>query len=216
MTARQAARREGGVPVWAIALALAIPFAIVVAYGALIAPASNPVSLHAQGGGPAPAAASAPPRETDAVAPPDIDQMVARLVKRLESQPDDANGWSTLAHTYYVLKRFPEAVAAYERLVALGQPDAATLADYADALAMAQGRTLSGKPMELVEQALRVDPKNWKALSMAGTEAFGRRDYRAAVGYWQRARDAVPPDSDNARMLDSNIAEAKQLAGTAR
>ena len=53
------------------------------------------------------------------------------------------------------------------------------LADYADALGAAQGGTLEGKPLELVERALKVDPTHWKALALAGTAAFNRKDYRA-------------------------------------
>ena len=208
------------VPVWTIALVLAIPLVLVLGYGSLISPPGSLFTPGAVATAPASGPANAPGASaggaTDATLPPDIEQMVERLAKRLETQPDDANGWSTLARTYYALKRFPEAVAAYERLVKIGQPDANTLADYADALAMTQGRNLSGKPIELVRDALKADPSHWKALSMAGTEAFSRSDYRAALDYWQRARAVVEPGSDNARMLDANIAEARQRADGAR
>jgi cytochrome c-type biogenesis protein CcmH len=91
--------------------------------------------------------------------------------------------------------------------------DADILADYADALAMSQGRKLAGKPMELVQRALKADPNQWKALALAGTDAFDRKDYRAAVGYWERLRTSVPPESDMAQSLESSIAEARELGG---
>lgn len=143
--------------------------------------------------------------------PGDIDERIARMVERLEAQPNDPKGWNTLAHTYYALQRFPEAVKAYERLVAIEKPDAGTLADFADALAMAQGRRLEGKPMELVRQALELDPTHWKARSMAATDAFARKDYATAISHWERALAAVPPGSDLARTLEANIAEARAL-----
>ena len=70
------------------------------------------------------------------------------------------------------------------------EPD--LLADYADALAMSQGRDLSGKPLELVKRALKIDPTHWKALAMAGTAAFDRKDYKGAVDYWERLRSSQP------------------------
>jgi cytochrome c-type biogenesis protein CcmH len=93
-------------------------------------------------------------------------------------------------------------------------PDNADLlADYADALAMSQGRDLSGRPMELVQAALKVDPNQWKALAMAGTAAFDRKDYKGAVAYWERLRDSQEPDSPIVKSIASSIDEARRLGG---
>ncbi len=143
----------------------------------------------------------------------EVEQMVAKLAERMKQNPADPQGWAILARTYYVMQRFPEAADAYGKLAALVPDDADVLADYADSLAMAQGRKIAGKPLELVQRALKVDPTHWKALAMAGTEAFDRKDYKAAVGYWEKMRGSVPPDSDIAKSIDESIAEARQLGG---
>jgi len=145
----------------------------------------------------------------------EIDGMIEKLAERMKANPGDAQGWGILARSYYVTGRFQQAAEAYAKLVELTPGDADTLADYADALAMAQGRKLAGKPMELVQRALKADPNQWKALALAGTDAFDRKDYRAAVGYWERLRGNVPPDSSMAQSLESSIAEARQLGGMA-
>lgn len=189
---------------WLAALLLTIPVIVVIGFAGLVSPPGRMFEL----GSPTPAPVASDARQPQA----DVEQMVERLATRLKSQPDDVRGWNTLAHSYYVLGRFAEAAGAYERLLALTTPDAETLADYADALAMAQGRSLAGKPMELVRQAIALNPAHWKALSMAGTEAFQRGDAKAAIEYWSRARAAVPADSDNARMLDANLAQARQIS----
>ena len=51
------------------------------------------------------------------------------------------------------------------------------LADYADALAATQGRRSMANRSKLVERALKADPMQWKALALAGTAAFDRKDY---------------------------------------
>lgn len=147
------------------------------------------------------------------MAPGEVERIAERLAERLKQEPDNADGWVTLARTYYVMRRFPEAVQAYEQLVKLVPDDANVLADYADALAMARGRRISGEPMALVKRALALDPNHWKALAMAGTEAFDRKDYKTAVEYWERLRSSVPAESEIAKSIANSIAEARQLGG---
>ncbi len=143
--------------------------------------------------------------------PAQIDEMVARLTAKLEQEPANVEGWVVLARTYYFQRRFPEAASAFAKAVALAPDAPDLLADYADTLGAAQGGTLEGKPLELVNRALKVDPSHWKALALAGTAAFNRKDYRQAVEYWERLKPTVPPESDIARSIDASIAEAREL-----
>ena len=142
-----------------------------------------------------------------------LEAMVAKLLAHLERSPEDAQGWTLLARSYYVLGRHAEAARAYDRAVALIPRDADLLADYADALGVAQGRSLQGKPSELVRRALEIDPNHWKALALAGTAAFDRKDYRQAIAYWERLQRVVAPDSEMGRAMEANIAEARELGG---
>jgi cytochrome c-type biogenesis protein CcmH len=187
----------------AIALAFLIPVAAVLLYLQIgDRDAFSPMASGPQGG-------------DHSISQQEMEAMVAKLAERMRANPGDPEGWAILARSYYVLGRFPEASEAYARLTEMVPNDADLLADYADALAMAQGRKLAGKPMEIVQRALKVDPTQWKALALAGTDAFDRKDYRAAVGYWEKLRGVVPPDSDMAASIDSSITEARQLGGLA-
>jgi len=146
------------------------------------------------------------------VTPQEIEAMAAKLAAKLEKEPGNADGWVMLARTYYSLNRHADAARAFERAVALVPDDADLLADYADSLGAAQGG-LSGKSLELVERALKADPTHWKALALAGTAAFNRKDYKQAVGYWERMKATVPPGSPIAGSIDASIAEARELGG---
>jgi cytochrome c-type biogenesis protein CcmH len=143
----------------------------------------------------------------------ELANMTERLAERLKAEPDNVNGWATLARTYYSMQRFAEASAAFDKLVALVPDDASLLADYADALAMSQGRKLAGKPMELVNRALKIDPLQWKALAMAGTDAFDRQDYKGAVALWERLAASLPEDAPFRQQLAGSINEARSRAG---
>lgn len=187
----------------AAVIAVAVPVVAALTYGRLGDPAAfDPL---AQTG-----TKSGSPHQLDAAG---MEQMVAKLAERLQSEPGNADGWAMLARTYYQQRKFPEAAAAYRKLIALVPDDADVLADFADALAMAQGRSLAGEPIALVKKALEVSPTQWKALAMAGTEAFDRKDFKAAVDYWERLRASLPPESPIAQQIAGSIAEARQLGG---
>ena len=142
----------------------------------------------------------------------DVEALAEKLAKRLESEPANVDGWVMLARTYQALDRQADASRAFDRAVTLLPGNADLLADYADALASVEGG-LRGKSLELVEQALKVDPTHWKALALAGTAAFNRKDYKTAVLYWERMKATVPPSSPLAGSIDASIAEARALGG---
>ena len=155
------------------------------------------------------AAASSPSHE---VTKDQVEDMASRLAAKLEKDPSNVDGWVMLARTYYALQRNDDAVKAFDRAIALRPDDAGLLADYADALAAKQGG-IAGKPLALVERALKADPTHWKALALAGTAAFDRQDYKQAVAYWEKLKATVPPGSPIAGSIDTSISEARALAG---
>ena len=138
--------------------------------------------------------------------------MTDRLAQRLKDQPQDAEGWAMLARSYSVLGRHVEALVAYEKAIALRKDDPNLLADYADSLAMKNNRVLSGEPLKLVERVLKLDPRNLKALSMAGSEAFVRQDYAKAAQYWQQVVEFGPKDSPMVLQVLPNLEQAQKLA----
>ena len=139
--------------------------------------------------------------------------MIDNLARKVRERPDDARGWELLARSLASLGRFDEAVEAYAHLNRIAPNDPHVLADYADALGMTQGRVLRGKPRELAEQALAVDPAHPKALALAGTAAMDASDWGAAMGYWQRLAAVVPPDSPDVAQLKQIMDEVRQRAG---
>jgi cytochrome c-type biogenesis protein CcmH len=143
-----------------------------------------------------------------------IEAMVDKLAARLKENPGDVEGWAMLGRSYAVLGQHPQAMAAFKQAATLKPDDAVLLADYADSMAMVNGRNLEGEPSRLIARALEVDPNNLKALSLAGTAAFMRKDYALALRHWERMQQAAP-DSDFARQIQGGIEEARRLAATA-
>ena len=183
----------------ALVLAAAIPIIAGLLYARLGAPdAFSPLATA--------------PQDQHQLSGAQVEEMTAKLAARLDKEPDNVDGWVILARTYYTQRKFAEAAQAYEKLTKLLPGEAALFADYADALAMAQGRNITGKPMELVKQALAIDPNQWKALAMAGTEAFDRKDYKGAVEYWERLKTSSAGEPI-AQQIQGSIDEARRLGG---
>jgi cytochrome c-type biogenesis protein CcmH len=185
----------------AYALALALPVLAVVLYLQL----GNP-NASSQ-------AAATPPSTAGDFSQQRIEANVVALAKRLEQNPTDLDGWTMLARSYLSMEKYSEASNAYARVTELKSDDAELWADYAIAVAMAQGQTLAGRPAELIEKALQLDPKNLKALELAGNAAFEARDYRRAVEYWERLMKEVPANSEIGNSVSKKIDEAKMRAG---
>ncbi len=150
-----------------------------------------------------------PPRE-DAKHPGDnqlLDERIAALKAKLAARPDDIDGWVLLARSYGTQRKFKEGSQALEKALALspGHPD--LLADLADMLAMTQGKTLAGRPLTLIEEALRAAPDHRKALALAATAAMERNDTAGSLGFWRRLRATYPPEAPDVARIDDTIAQ---------
>ena len=143
-----------------------------------------------------------------------IAAMVETLAQRMKERPEDAEGWTMLARSYTVLGRYTEALPAYRRAAELQPANASLLADYADAVAATKGNVINPESAALIERALAADPKNPKALALAGTVAYERGDYAGAIARWQRMLEGVPPESQLGTQVQSSIDEARTRLGS--
>lgn len=148
-----------------------------------------------------------------ALDPQQIQNMAAKLAERLQDNPSDGEGWLMLGRSYSVLGRYPEASAAFGRATTLLPPNAGLLADYADVVAMAQGRRLAGEPEKIIERALAIDPRHVKSLALSGSAAFERGDFARAIKDWRTILTLVPPDSQAAQSINNSIADAERKMG---
>jgi cytochrome c-type biogenesis protein CcmH len=199
-------RRRLGVQTWAL---LGV-FMLVVAFGGYSLTGSpdkiNPLPGEYSGGA-APAAGQEPPPHE--MGSEQMAALVERLAERMKANPQDAEGWVMLGRSYAAMGRAEDALMALDKAVKLQPEEATILADYADALAVRNGRTLDGEPMQFIERALKADPNHVKALVLAGTAHFNRGDYAGAVRYWDRVAQVGSPDHPLVPVAADGAAEAR-------
>ena len=190
----------------ALSLAMIIPASSGVLYWTLGNPAAmtHPTVSAASQGGPG----------SDAQMAEGLNQLIEQLRKKLEQNPNDGVGWGLLARSYMAMERYADAVPIFERATKLDPDNAGLLADFADALAVHQGRKLEGRPESLIQKALKLDPHNVKALMLSGTIAYNRKDFARAAKEWEDAHTYLPADDqESSDQLKASIAEAKRRMG---
>ncbi len=146
---------------------------------------------------------------------PTMEELLAGLEERVKMAPDDSEGWFMLGRVYQSMNRFPEAAQAYEQLRKLTDNHPQALIALADTLAMVQGGKISGRPYDLVRQALDKEPNDSTALWLAGKGAVEAKDYQNAIYYWRRAEVSLADNADFVRELRKMIAQVKQAAAQA-
>lgn len=171
------------------------------------------IGLYFQLGTPEALNAPAPVDQTVSAQEQEIEAILPRLVQHLREQPGDIAGWKNLGRALLALQRFDEAAQAYEKITLITPKSAQAFADYADALGMAQGQKLAGKPTQVIAQALKLDPKNPKARYLAGFASIEAGNLKEAIMHWEKLLAELPPEQRGVDTLREKIAELKQKTG---
>jgi cytochrome c-type biogenesis protein CcmH len=142
-----------------------------------------------------------------------VEKMVAVFAAKMEQDPTNLQGWVMLARSYRILERNEEAAKAYERAGSFIDSDPQLLVDYADVLASNANGSFAGKPLKLINQALKLDPNNLMALWLSGTASYAAGNYKAAVQTWEKLAQQLPPGTEDARSIEASITDARAKGG---
>ena len=142
-----------------------------------------------------------------------VEKMVSEFAVKMERDPSNLEGWVMLARSYRILGRNEDAAKAYERAGNFIDSDPQLLADYADVLAANANGNFTGKPLKLINQALKLDPNNLMALWLSGTASYTTGNYKAAVQAWEKVAQQLPPETEESRSIQASIADARAKGG---
>ncbi|MGH8172314.1 MAG: c-type cytochrome biogenesis protein CcmI, partial [Rhodanobacteraceae bacterium] len=150
--------------------------------------------------------AGAPPTEQAAA----MESAIAGLAAKLKQEPDDAQGWALLARAYQATDRQDLALDAFKQAHEHSKGDADITVEYAQALALAApDHRIRGEPRKMLEEALKVDPKNQRGLWLLGISDYQDEKYDSAIATWKTLQPLLAPDSEVARSVRDEIAEAE-------
>ncbi|MBU1362565.1 MAG: c-type cytochrome biogenesis protein CcmI [Gammaproteobacteria bacterium] len=141
--------------------------------------------------------------------PEKINEMVTGLAEKLKADPDNIPGWLMLARSYKSMGRYAEAVDAYSHAEKGIGDDPDQLASYAETIAMANGKGITGKAIQLIEQALKINPNHGHSLFLAGAAAMEAGQNKKGIAYWEALLPQVEPGSEIDQMLQSGLAKMR-------
>jgi len=143
----------------------------------------------------------------------EMTKLVEALAAKMESRPDDMQGFRLLARSATELGRFDLALPAYRRAIELDQnKDVTLIGDFAEALVISE-RSVVPEARRAFDAVLSIDPKDPRA-------RYYLAEAQAEIGAWDKAYDqwmALLRDggdqADYAEIVQARIADAAKRLG---
>ena len=150
-------------------------------------------------------------KASPADAPPVLDTVLPALQTHLARNPGDANGWLLLADVSTSLKQHEGAITAFEKLLQLTGDEPDVLLRYANLLVTVNNGKFGGKPAELVQRVLAIEPDNYTALFFSGMVADEAGDYQRANEYYTKLLPALQANPELTQTINQLISRNNQL-----
>lgn len=121
-------------------------------------------------------------------------EILGTLTRQVRSEPEDTEAWNRLGMIWKDMRQFPAAESAFRRVLYIDPENALARLELAETLLYASGRArLPEASRALLDQVLRQNPDNQKALWLAGLGAFHDGQRQRAIDLWTRLRGLLPP-----------------------
>ena len=184
--------------VWtAVVLAVALPISAMGFYMWVGEPeALNPMAL----------------KSPDQVDQKDLAKLAETLADKLQSQPENLQGWVMLGRTYRTLENFDASIKAYDAALKLSADDDLQL-ERIEVIAMQRQGNFDGEPWRVIRDILQKDPQHYGALLSAGSASYAERKYADALKYWEQARKPLEANHPDLPGLENAIATVRETMG---
>ena len=184
--------------VWtAVVLAVALPISAMGFYMWVGEPeALNPMAL----------------KSPDQVDQKDLAKLAETLADKLQSQPENLQGWVMLGRTYRTLENFDASIKAYDAALKLSADDDLQL-ERIEVMAMQRQGNFDGEPWRVIRDILQKDPQHYGALLTAGSASYSERKYADALKYWEQARKPLEANHPDLPGLENAIATVRETMG---
>jgi cytochrome c-type biogenesis protein CcmH len=144
----------------------------------------------------------------------DINQALDALRAHLASNPHDAQGWGLLAQADMEMQKPADARDAFDQVLKLTPNDTAAMVGWAEADAAAhENHSIQGRARDLLEQAVKLEPDNQRALWLLGISDYQQGHYADAAATWRLLQPQLQPGSSVAQAVAQQIALADARAG---
>ena len=169
--------------------------------------------MAAQSGDAQPAMQATAPAAGGAPGLLDVDAAIAKLSARLKANPSDLQGWIMLGWSYVGTQKYPEAVEAYRKAVALDPKSAGAKEGLSNALIHVADGKVTPEALTLIDETLAIDPKQPGARFDKGLAKLQGGDAKGAIDDWIAQLKDASPDDTWAPEVRQRVVETAQKAG---
>ncbi|MBF0340620.1 MAG: tetratricopeptide repeat protein [Magnetococcales bacterium] len=149
----------------------------------------------------------APGSASNPAIPHEIATMVEQAAQRLQSNPDDIEGWMRLARSYVVLNRVNDALAAYEQILSRHPEEIDAVIALAELELQSPDSRLQRSGAQRLEALLTRQPDHPDALWYLGAVALRAGDREKARTLWKRLLPLLPPGSKAIKTVEQGLAQ---------
>ena len=144
---------------------------------------------------------------------PDVDTMISGLERRLESHPDDPEGWRMLGWSYFATQNYDRSAKAYARAVAMKPENAVFQSAYGEALTKAAGDKVTPAAQEAFRKALSKDGHDLRAKIYLGLLRHQKGDSKTALQDLRAALGEAAPNSTDSMIAKDIIRKVSTESG---
>ncbi len=141
-----------------------------------------------------------------------IDDAVATLEARLQSNPDDPEGWMMLGRTYLTMERYVDAQQAFLKLYDI-TGDILIKAEYAEALILESDAQVTPEALSIFQEVLNVEPLDPKSRFYFGVAAAQQGNLDGALQIWTDLLHLSPTDAPWVSIVRQQVQRAADEAG---
>ena len=161
------------------------------------APAAGPQQAAAQPGG-APS--------------PEVAQLISGLEAKMQTTPDDPEGWRMLGWSYFQTGRYSDAAKAYARAIAINPEGEGYQSAYGEALVQEAGGQVTPAAAAAFEKAAAQDGADARARYFLGVRKAEQGDRAGAIEDWLKLLADSPADAPWLPQLRQVIEQAAREA----
>ena len=157
--------------------------------------------------------AEAKPGPKIASTAPDKNAIMAQLSRRLKQRPDDLEGWKLFARTLANMRRFADAVTAYQQAIRLSPEDSNLWSQLAEAQIFAAGGSITPAVKSTIKKVMLINPNDPRARYYAGIAAREAGEIKKALKTWIALEADSQPNAPWRKLLGKRISQTAKDNG---
>ena len=124
-----------------------------------------------------------------------VNNLISTLSKRLELDQNDIEGWLLLARTYREINNIENSLDVYRKAISFNPNTLPLLAEYGEALVVANNGFVGMDAQTLFYDILRKDMNNARARFYVGLSFSQNGDPKQAIAIWRDLTKDAPPSA---------------------